>query len=810
MNAVKITVSKNGSELGEYEIDSSQKSSVVVGRGADADIRLDDRAVGRSHALIQFAQAGLSVLKKTEFGKLQVNGSDVVDVALKEGDVISIADYQLRISDNAKKVTTQDEASAASGNEQNVVSAQVAPAGGEGQSDLQQVSAMFDSNHEAAASATGEIQMPSSDSVMESKPGELGDLAMGDGSSDASPTTLPIEQGSSDDRTAMVSVSHLSVHLIFKPGEANVENFEITKEEISIGRGSSCDIIIEDKKASRKHCIVKRIGGSFILKDLGSANGTYVNGIKVSEQELAGEDTIKIGTTEFNFVAKNQDYFAQESQGVFLKESATNADAAIADLGSAEMLPAPDMVMGDLGAAPADLNQYLPDVGAGGLPTPMSQVTPDAVMGGMAMPGQTPSFSSIPGMTPGAAAAPAVASDKKGIARIIEGFKALPTKKKILYIIAALALAYGVEDLLGPAEPTSNKKIQVASNDPKMQAYLKLPKEKRDFIDQTYTLAMDYYSKGKYELAMFECDKVIEILPDGYKDIIDIRAYAEQGKKQLEAQAEEEKRRKAEQERKQTILKLVNEAQEYYSKGMETEAKEVFSRILELDPENPTVAKLKASIEERERARQEEQERRRQIEAMKEAMRGVIAEGKALVAAGKYYEAIEMYGTVKSKGADSDLLRESSELAKAAQKEMDDKRQPLVDAGFRSYDAKDYDAARTSFLDALKIDPRCEECREGMARIRKDVHERAQRIYIEAIISESVSDLAGAKEKYLQCFKASVPEDEYYGRCWRRYHRFTTVDGVDENLVDERGKPLRAPASFLENDEYTKEILEFL
>ena len=63
-------------------------------------------------------------------------------------------------------------------------------------------------------------------------------------------------------------------------------DFVIKKSEISIGREARpATSIITDKKSSRKHLIIKRVGMNFVAQDLGSANGTTINGNKFTEQE---------------------------------------------------------------------------------------------------------------------------------------------------------------------------------------------------------------------------------------------------------------------------------------------------------------------------------------------------------------------------------------------------------------------------------------------------------------------------------------------------------------------------------------------
>jgi pSer/pThr/pTyr-binding forkhead associated (FHA) protein len=72
------------------------------------------------------------------------------------------------------------------------------------------------------------------------------------------------------------------------------------REEIVIGRDLECDVVIKDAKASRKHCRLVRKADGFVLEDLGSRNGTFFEGKKISEPvNLRPEQAFKIGDTVF-------------------------------------------------------------------------------------------------------------------------------------------------------------------------------------------------------------------------------------------------------------------------------------------------------------------------------------------------------------------------------------------------------------------------------------------------------------------------------------------------------------------------------
>lgn len=81
-------------------------------------------------------------------------------------------------------------------------------------------------------------------------------------------------------------------------GAAGAQTYDLGEEALGIGRAKGNRVVIEDGAASRNHCEVRATGdGGYHLVDLESANGTHVNGQRVSDHPLEAEDRIKIGRT---------------------------------------------------------------------------------------------------------------------------------------------------------------------------------------------------------------------------------------------------------------------------------------------------------------------------------------------------------------------------------------------------------------------------------------------------------------------------------------------------------------------------------
>ena len=82
--------------------------------------------------------------------------------------------------------------------------------------------------------------------------------------------------------------------------EGKLGTFQLTRTVTRIGRGADADIRIDDPGVSRHHAEI-RIGSDVILRDLGSTNGTYVNGTLIAEQPLRDGAVITIGSTNLTF-----------------------------------------------------------------------------------------------------------------------------------------------------------------------------------------------------------------------------------------------------------------------------------------------------------------------------------------------------------------------------------------------------------------------------------------------------------------------------------------------------------------------------
>jgi pSer/pThr/pTyr-binding forkhead associated (FHA) protein len=95
--------------------------------------------------------------------------------------------------------------------------------------------------------------------------------------------------------------------LLVKRGPNAGSTFLLDQDATTVGRSTEGDVFLDDVTVSRKHAIFeRRTGGAWFVRDVGSLNGTYVNGEQVDETKLASGDEVQIGRFKVTFFAAGE------------------------------------------------------------------------------------------------------------------------------------------------------------------------------------------------------------------------------------------------------------------------------------------------------------------------------------------------------------------------------------------------------------------------------------------------------------------------------------------------------------------------
>ncbi len=75
--------------------------------------------------------------------------------------------------------------------------------------------------------------------------------------------------------------------------------YKLDSDEITLGRNPQCDIFLNDMTVSRIHAKLTHIGNTYVISDVDSFNGVWVNNVSVSEKAIKPGDVIQIGKFAF-------------------------------------------------------------------------------------------------------------------------------------------------------------------------------------------------------------------------------------------------------------------------------------------------------------------------------------------------------------------------------------------------------------------------------------------------------------------------------------------------------------------------------
>jgi Nif-specific regulatory protein len=97
-------------------------------------------------------------------------------------------------------------------------------------------------------------------------------------------------------------------------GKLKAAIFTISEDEVVIGRETAANICIADASVSRRHSRIEKNGERFVITDLESLNGTFINDVPVKTRTLEHGDRVRIGESQFLFLLHDGDLSSQSSQ----------------------------------------------------------------------------------------------------------------------------------------------------------------------------------------------------------------------------------------------------------------------------------------------------------------------------------------------------------------------------------------------------------------------------------------------------------------------------------------------------------------
>ena len=119
----------------------------------------------------------------------------------------------------------------------------------------------------------------------------------------AEPVTEAEPSLSTQDQATVDALVHGTALLVVLRGPNTGARFLLDSDEVSSGRHPDSDIFLDDVTVSRKHANFRREQDDFLVRDVGSLNGTYVNRERIDEISLKTGDEVQIGKFRLVFYA---------------------------------------------------------------------------------------------------------------------------------------------------------------------------------------------------------------------------------------------------------------------------------------------------------------------------------------------------------------------------------------------------------------------------------------------------------------------------------------------------------------------------
>jgi len=490
------------------------------------------------------------------------------------------------------------------------------------------------------------------------------------------------------------------------------------------GRDSGCSIHIRDSRVSRRQFEIHHIGINYYILDLGSVNGTLLNGTAVSSSEpilLKSGDLIAVLDNHFYFELHDSEFQKQ--------------------LESVQQLPA---VMNPIDVP--QVNNF------------------DNTQGNEIVnydPTQIDHFeeeSEENSETHNNEEAAAPSSHWKS--------------KKFFFVLAAvvLVLAYLLSEKPTPSTPSQPLKDGLGQ----------LSTAQKAKLQQTYNLAKNLYIQQKYQLAATELDKVSDLSKD-LPEFNELRQFVNEAmvlNDQLRKKETEEQNRREIEEKILTQItyckKLIN------PKVTEQIIDDCLNNVLALGPDHPGISELKQKAAEIESRRQLQSSQKANYQAAVRRFQKLYAQAETTAKAGNPLASIDAYERVLA----SSLPDPGRLKALAKQKifnirrEMDYKIKRAIVTSEKFFGNHEYKKAILTLRGAQRISPNNVDMQDKIAKYIGELRKDMMIIYQEGVLEESFGNVEGgenrpgAKEKWKKILELDVSDGEYYRKAQMKLKKY--------------------------------------
>ncbi|WP_347356026.1 FHA domain-containing protein [Bdellovibrio sp.] len=663
------------------EVNLSEDRSYVAGRKEDCDIVLQpEKGISREHFKVFNSGGTWNVEVVSRYGEVVYNGEQVQQFALEHGSQFSVPPYEFDFLNTVAEAPVYEE--------------------------------------QQPAVPTGENLPALTDAHAESFEG-------------------------SDEKTMIgVAPTAAFIKIVDSQNEAKEMIRLDAGDSWVAGRDPSCHIQIRDQRVSRRQFEIRRAGSQYVILDLGSVNGTLLNGNPISSTDMT---PVKSG--DAISVLENYLYFE-------LHDASFQSRMELVSVA-----PPNPLVPTSQESLPMEYQQQSYEMAPyqGAMP-PMPYQQPMQYPGmGAPMPGQQPY--------------PQAAAGK------FDFQKHRP--KMIIGAVVLVAVAYlfsGNETKAPPTQPGQG----IAAPGSPADLFAKLKPEQQALVRQRYKDAKNLYMQGKYQLAQDEIIKIQELVPD-YEDIREIERLSKEAIFIQEQQRRQAEIEKSKIEAEEKIQKQVAECQKKINPMITAaEIEDCLSPVLQFNPEHPRIMDLKAQVDMLNAQREAKEAERAAYQGLVSRMKGLYDRAQAVHKKGKPLDAIAAYEKViDAQLPDPNGYKGQSKRTIASIRQMmNSKTATLQTEAEKYYQAQNLKGAIQSLRKARSLDPTNDELPDRIERYVGELRKQMMTLYQEGILEESFGNVdggeakAGAKDKWKKILEMDIPDGEYYKKAYIKLKKY--------------------------------------
>lgn len=653
----KITVRLHGQDIANLKLESG--SEYIAGRAQEAQIRLENqRGISRQH-LKFYEREGYWVCESlSKFVLLQKGSESVSVLELTENCVFSVPPYEFHFDLQAPETA-----------------AEVNPAEAPAESD--NIPAFYQP----------QIAQPSMDS---------------DSPADSADNT---NFRANNDATIAGGATLIPYLRISHPNTADDEVLKLEGQIWVAGRDHGCEISIDSPHISRRHFEMVRTKEGFFVTDLGSSNGTKLNGQKLPPHEptrVESGDEIRIMNISMIFEIRD----AQFSHRV------DNLPVATFD---------PMLVMPHQPPWPMPHEMMaLPPGPSSEMPEHWTQIRPHHL-------------------------------------------KQVDWKKNKVRLALIVLVPLMLVMALTEPEKQDGKGGRNPSQDGQSVTYEKLSKEQQGVVKDTFKLATSLYVQGKYALCLTELAKLHGLIPQ-YDNSKELQSYCEQGLELVRRQEDLDRKESERQRIEQQISAIVEACKAKLTVDSTVDDTRLcLADAMVLAPEHALVIELLHT------AQMREEERKFMIDQKRKEEERAAAGEKHFAKAMSIYRDGRLAASLSEleKFLDTEYPRDSARKAEARRQLAAIKKELKTKVDFhldqcRSLGEKSrFREAWESCDQALQEEPKNKEARALRESMHGKLRKEMKSIYEDSVLEESLGNVDSAKEKWRKILSENLPFDEY-------------------------------------------------